>query len=242
MSVQPQGSFEPIQQNLSLQPQGIGKTRRRPEPLPLTGESGLKVLNTQASKGSVGTYAAVTLIILAVIGGLVAMGLTGQFTSDGWLCKVAFPAIKQGFEDFGHWVTHTAIPAIRKFLDMKANLTVGQGLLYIALPIAGTALLAGLGYKYGPNAVEWLKGKRAEHKTNQEASARAREEIDAAHAKVIEARNERVKREQDVVDAQAKRIADRRKEQGKTRPLLPDPQSLSNKVNAMLGDDLVNLG
>lgn len=74
-------------------------------------------------------WAALTVLVLAVIGGLVAMGLTNQFASSGWLNQVVFPVM-------------------RKFFEMKANLTIGEGLAYIAAPLIGCGIIVALGYKY----------------------------------------------------------------------------------------------
>ncbi len=37
---------------------------------------------------------------------------------------------------------------LMKFFEMKAHLTIGQGLLYIALPILGSSIITALGVKY----------------------------------------------------------------------------------------------
>ena len=199
----------------------------------LNTEIDIEVLDPSAGKAGFcegkGTYIVVTLVILAVIGGLVAMGLTGQFTSDGWLCKVAFPAIKKGFEDFAHWVKDTALPAIRKFLDMKANLTVGQGLLYIGLPVVGALAIIGLGRKYGPGAIGHLKAKHAEYQKEQAEDAKIKQ-ILADHEEACNQEMKKMRLEQEKLGKQidekqaqqrAESTAKKRKKEG--RPLEPTP-------------------
>src|SRR5262245_39190927 len=118
-------------------------------------------------------YGGITLLVLAVIGGLVAMGMTGQFSSTGWLNQTAFPAMKQAFQNFGHWVNNTVVPAVKKFLDMK--LTVGQGLAYIGAPIVGAGIITLLGVKFGPRIKEKCQEKiealRVRRRAEQQASA-----------------------------------------------------------------------
>ena len=117
-------------------------------------------------------YAAITSIVLAIIGGLVAMAMTGQFNSTGWLRHTALPAI-------GHWINATALPAVRKFMDMKANLSIGQGLAYIGAPLAGAGVLLGLGIKFGPRArrdlARRLTDYREKRAANKAQSERAEE-------------------------------------------------------------------
>lgn len=95
-------------------------------------------------------YGLITLLALAVMGSLVGIGASGGFGSSSWLQHTALPAMKHVFQNFGHWVTGTAVPAVRKFLDMRPDLNVGQGLGYIAAPIVGAGVLTMLGIKFGP--------------------------------------------------------------------------------------------
>lgn len=203
----------------------------------------MQLEETGKGKGKpIATYVVITVLILAVIGGLVALGLTGQFTSDGWLCKVAFPAIKKGFEEFGHWVYHTVFPAIDKFMHMKANLTVGQGLLYIGLPVVSAAAIIGLGRKYGPGAVDYLKAKHAEHQAEKANDVEIKR-ILADQAKECEDENkakseEKTRKAQLIVRQQAQRIADRRGNTKVGRPQQPVPTGFLRSIwNSISGSD-----
>ena len=113
-------------------------------------------------------YGAISLVALAVIGGLIALTMTGQFNSTGWLRQTALPAMGEAFQKAGHWITGTAVPAVRKFMDMKANLSIGQGLAFIAAPIAGAGIVTILGVKFGPRIKASMKEKYQEYKQSKE--------------------------------------------------------------------------
>ena len=107
-------------------------------------------------------FTAIGLVFTLIIGALVGIGASGGFGPEGWLQQTALPAIKQGFEDFGFWVKHTVIPAIREFLDTIPDLNVWQGFAYIAAPILGAGIIAGVSYKYIVPACKKLHAERQE--------------------------------------------------------------------------------
>ena len=80
-------------------------------------------------------YSLIALVILAVLGAVfvTSVMLTG------------------GFSHFSHFMTNTALPAVKSF--MAKHITVAEAFGYIVAPIVGLAALTGLGYKYVPRMV-----------------------------------------------------------------------------------------
>ncbi len=61
------------------------------------------------------------------------------------------------------------------WLQHKVNLTVGQGLLYIGLPVVGAGAVTALGCNYGPEVAAHFTEKLKVHREEQEQTAHVKE-------------------------------------------------------------------
>ena len=97
-------------------------------------------------------YSAIGLVATLIIASLVGIGVSGGFGPTGWL-------------------QHTAIPAIRKFLDTIPDLNVWQGFAYIAAPILGAGIISGITYKYIVPGCKQLHADHQKKKAEEEPVA-----------------------------------------------------------------------